>query len=67
MFQRKPIEKVCKLKNLFNSCLERIEDKDAMEELSAIVEEPPPSMWQDKKVNHINKRPKIGHELWMNA
>ena len=55
------------MKNLFNSCLERIEDKDAMEELSAIVEEPPPSMWQDKKVNHIDKRLKTGHELWMNA
>ena len=38
-----------------------------MEELLALVEEPQTSLKQQKKVNHIGKRLKIGHKLRMNA
>ena len=44
LFQIKPTEKVNKLKNFFKICLALIEDKDAMEELSTLVEQPQPSV-----------------------
>ena len=53
--------------NLFKSCVEIIEDKDAVAELSALVKERQPSVRLENKFNHIGKRPKIGHELRMNA
>ena len=37
LFQRKPTEKVSKLKNLFKSILELIEYKDVLAELSSLV------------------------------
>ena len=38
-----------------------------MEELSDLVEEPQPSVQTERNVNHIDKIPKIGRELRMNA
>ena len=55
------------LKNFFTSCLALIEDKDSLEELLNLVEEPQPIVQLEKKFNHIGKRQKTGHELRMNA
>ena len=67
LFQIKLTEKVTKLKNFFKSCLALIKDKDVVEELSSLVEEPQPSVRPEKKVNHIGERPKTGRELRVNA
>ena len=55
LLQRKSTAKVSKLKYLFKSCVALIEDKDAMEELAALVEEPQINVRLEKKVNHIGK------------
>ena len=60
-------QKVSKLNKFFNICLEIIEDKYALQDLSALVEEPQLRMWPEKNVILINRRLKIGRELCMSA
>ena len=63
LFQRKLIEKVRKLKYLFKSYLKLIEDKVDVAELSALVEEPQPSL----RAKDIGRRLKTGCEPRMNS
>ena len=55
------------MKDFCKSCLELIKDKDVMEKLSNLVEEPQTSVRPEKKVNHIGKILKNGRELRMNG
>ena len=61
--QRKSTEKVSNLKIFFKSCLVLVKYKDALEELSTLIEEPHTCPRQQKNNNHIHKRMKIGGEL----
>ena len=67
LFQKKSTEHVNKLKYFFNFFLALIEDKDSLEKLAALVEEPQTSVKLEKKVNHIGKRLKIDYELKINS
>ena len=44
-----------------------IQDKDAIAELQAMIDEIPVEPQIEKKVNQVQKKCKIGHELRMNA
>ena len=59
LFQRNPIEKVSKLNNFFKHCLALIEDKDVMEELLTLVEEPQPSVRPGEKLITLVKYLKL--------
>ena len=44
-----------------------MQDKDAIAELQAMIEEIPVKTWPEKKVNQVQKKSKAGRELRMNA
>ena len=59
------MKKVSKLKEFFKICLELINDKDVVTELTTLIEETPDDLWPEKRVNHIGKRLKTCRKLRM--
>ena len=51
IFQKRVPQKVSKLKSLLSSCLALIQDKDAIEELQALIEETLVEPQPEKRVN----------------
>ena len=67
IFQKKVPQKVSKLKSFLSCCLVLIQDKYAIEELQALIEETPVEPQPEKKVNQLRKKLKTGHKLRMTA
>ena len=67
IFQKKVPQKVSKIKSFLSSCLVLIQDKDAIEELQALIEETPVEPQPEKRVNQIGKKFKTGRKLRMTA
>ena len=65
IFQKKVPHKVSKLKSFLSSLLALIQDKDAITELQALIEETPVESQPRRKVNHVKKKFKMRHELRM--
>ena len=63
ILMKQPMKKVSKLKYFFKICLVLIHDRDVVTELTNLIEETPKYLRPEKRVNHIGKRLKIGHEL----
>ena len=60
LFRKKPMKKVSKIKEFFKNCLALINDKDAITELIALIEETPDDLHHKKRVKYIGKRLYIG-------
>ena len=67
IFQKKVTQNVSKLKSFLSSFLALIQDKDAIEELQALIEESPVEPQPEKRVNQVGKKFKNGCELRMTA
>ena len=65
IFQKKVPQKLSKLKSLLSSCLALIQDKYAIKELQALIEETPVEPQPEKRVNQVEKKFKTGHDLRM--
>ena len=65
--QKKASPEVSKLRPLLSICLILIQDKYAIVELQAIIDEILVEPQIEKKVNQVWHKCKIGHELRMNA
>ena len=61
------MKKVNKLKYFFKICLALIHDKDAVAEMTSLIEERTDDLRPDKRVNHIGKKLKTCQELRMTA
>ena len=64
---KKASPKVSKLRTFLSSCLMLIQDKDAIAELQAIIDEIPEALQIEKKVNQVRQKCKTGRELRMDA
>ena len=67
LLQKKASPEVSKPRPLLSSRLMLIQDKDAIAELKAMIDEIPVEPQIKKKVNHVWRKCKTGHELRMNA
>ena len=67
IFQKKVPHKVSKLKSFMSSCLVLIQDKDAITELQAPIEETPEESHSERRVNQVKKKFKTRRELRMTA
>ena len=67
IFQKQAPRKVSKLKPFISSFLTLLHDKDAIAELQALIEETPVESQPKRRVNHVKKKLKTGHELRMTA
>ena len=65
IFQNKVPHKVSKLKSFMSSCLVLIQDKDAITELQALIEETPEESHSERRVNQVKKKFKTRRELRM--
>ena len=61
------MKKISKLNDFFKSFLALINDKDAVTELTSLIEETPEDLRPEKRVNHIRRKLKTCRELRMTA
>ena len=67
LLQKKASPEVSKLRPFLSSCLMLIQDKDAIAELQAMIDDIPIEPQIEKKVNQVRWKCKAGSELRMNA
>ena len=67
LFRKQILEKVSKIKSFLSSCLALVQDKDVVAELQALIEETPVNLQPKRRVNHVKKKFKMGHELRMST
>ena len=51
-----PMKNVNKIKGIFKICFALINEKDAIIELTTLIEETPEDLRPEKRVNHIGKK-----------